>query len=88
MAKRISPLAAARLASAADLMGTGDQLAIPRLEGVPLEYLYSAGDSALIVLARTLVELGLAVPEDWESPVELPSRQGDPYVRMFEKMFG
>jgi hypothetical protein len=28
------------------------------------------------------------VPEEWESPVELPSRQGDPYVRMFEKMFG
>ncbi len=67
MAKRITPVAAARLASAADLMGTGDQLAIPRLEGVPLEYLYSAGDSALIVLARTLVELGLAAPEDWES---------------------
>jgi len=67
LAKRITPVAPARLASAADLMGTGDQLAIPRLEGAPLEYLYSAGDSALIPLARTLVELDLAAPEDWES---------------------
>jgi hypothetical protein len=67
LAKRITPVAAARLASAAELMATGDQLAIPRLEGVPLEYLYSAGDSALIALARTLVELDLATPEDWES---------------------
>jgi len=67
LAKRITPVATARLASAADLMGTGDQLTIPRLEGVPLEHLYSAGDSALIVLARTLVEVGLAAPEDWES---------------------
>jgi hypothetical protein len=67
LARRITPVAAARLASAADLMGTGDQLSIPRLEGVPLEHLYSAGDSALIALARTLVELDLAAPEDWES---------------------
>jgi hypothetical protein len=66
LAKRITPVAAARLASAADLMGTGDQLSIPRLGGVPLEHLYSAGDSALIALARTLVELDLAAPEDWE----------------------
>lgn len=28
------------------------------------------------------------VPEDWESPVELPSRSGDPYVGMFRKLFG
>ena len=28
------------------------------------------------------------VPEEWESPVELPSRPGDPYARMFKKLFG
>src|SRR4029077_16767321 len=67
LAKRITPVATARLASAADLMATGDQLAIPRLEGVPLEYLYSADDSASVALARTLVELDLAAPEDWEA---------------------
>jgi hypothetical protein len=66
LAKGITLVAAARLASAAELMGAGDQLAIPRLEGVPLEHLYSAGDSALIPFGRTLVELDLAAPEDWE----------------------
>ena len=67
LAKRITSVAAARLASAADLMATGDQLSIPRLEGVPLKYLYSADDSASVALARTLLELDLAAPEDWES---------------------
>ena len=28
------------------------------------------------------------VPEDWESPVDVPSRAGDPYPRMFRKLFG
>jgi predicted dehydrogenase len=28
------------------------------------------------------------VPEDWEAPVELPSRPGDPYPGMFRKLFG
>jgi hypothetical protein len=28
------------------------------------------------------------VPEDWESPVDLPSRPSDPYTRMFRKLFG
>lgn len=67
LAKRITPVATARLASAADLMATGVQLAIPRLEGVPLEYLYSTDDSASVALARTLVELDLAAPEGWEA---------------------
>jgi len=48
-------------------MATGDQLSIPRLEGIPLEYLYTADDSASVALARALVELNLAAPEDWES---------------------
>jgi hypothetical protein len=67
LAKRVAPVAGARLASTAELMGTGDRLVIPRLLGVPAEYLYSVGDSALIALARTLVELDLAAPGDWES---------------------
>jgi predicted dehydrogenase len=28
------------------------------------------------------------VPEDWDAPVELPSRPTDPYVGMFRKLFG
>jgi hypothetical protein len=61
------PVAPAGLATAADLMGVGDELSIPCLEGVPAEYRYSLGDSALIALARTLVELDLAAPGDWGS---------------------
>jgi len=67
LAKGLTSIAAARLASATDLMATGDQLSIPRLEGMPLKYLYSADDSASVALARTLVELDLAAPEDWQS---------------------
>jgi hypothetical protein len=67
LAKRITSVAATRLASAPGLMATGDQLSIPRLEGVRLKYLDSADDSTSVALARTLVELDLAAPEDWES---------------------
>ncbi|MEO8130752.1 MAG: hypothetical protein ABI822_26885, partial [Bryobacteraceae bacterium] len=28
------------------------------------------------------------VPEDWEAPVELPARPGDPAVGLFKKLFG
>ena len=28
------------------------------------------------------------VPVDWQSPVELPNRPGDPTVAMFRKKFG
>ena len=28
------------------------------------------------------------VPEDWESPVELPNRPGDETVSLFRKRFG
>jgi len=28
------------------------------------------------------------VPEEWESPVELPNRPGDPTVALFRKKFG
>jgi hypothetical protein len=66
LAKGIASVAPAGLPTPVLLMGTGDQLGIPRLEGVPLEYCYSAGDSALIALARMLLELDLAAPEQWE----------------------
>lgn len=67
LAERKGAIAATRLASAADLMGVGDQLAIPRLDGVPLEHRFSAGDIASIRLARTLLELDIAPPEDWRA---------------------
>jgi hypothetical protein len=66
LAKGITSVAPAGLPTPVLLMGTGDQLSIPRLEGVPLEYCYSAGDSALIALARMLLELDLTAAEQWE----------------------
>ena len=66
LAKGIASVAPGGLPTPVLLMGTGDQLSIPRLEGVALEYCYSAGDSALIALARMLLELDLAAPEQWE----------------------
>ena len=47
-------------------MAVGGQLAIPSLDGVPLQDRFSAGDRACIALARTLLDIGLAAPEDWE----------------------
>lgn len=51
--------------AAADLIGVGDQLAIPRLDGVPLEHRFSAGETASIVLAQILLKLDIADAEDW-----------------------
>jgi len=64
LAERKGAFASTGLASA-DLMGVGNQLAIPRLDGTPLEHRFSAGDTASIALAQTLLELDIALPEDW-----------------------
>jgi hypothetical protein len=64
LAKRTGAFASTGLV-AADLMGVGEQLAIPGLDGVPLEHRFSAGDMASITLAETLLELGIAVADDW-----------------------
>ncbi len=66
VAKGNCPGTSAGVAAAPDLMARGGQLAIPSLDGVPLQHRFSAGDRASIALARTLLELDLAAPEDWE----------------------
>jgi hypothetical protein len=66
LAKGNSPVAPTRMAAASDLMATGGQLAVPCLDGVPLRFEFSAGDRASIALARTMLELDLASPDDWE----------------------
>ena len=63
LAERNGAFASTELASA-DLMGVGNQLAIPRLDGTPLEHWFSAGDTASIALAQTLLELDIALPEE------------------------
>ncbi|MHB8656075.1 MAG: hypothetical protein ACYDA9_19630, partial [Terriglobia bacterium] len=64
LAERKGAFASTGLA-AADLMGAGNQLAIPRLDGTPLEHRFSAGDTASIALAQTLLELDIALAQDW-----------------------
>ncbi len=65
LAERKNAVASARLASAVDLMGVGDQLGIPRLDGVSLEHRLSGGDGASIALSRTFLQLDIALAEDW-----------------------
>jgi len=60
------PLAFDQRATAADLMPTGNGLLIPRLEGVPSEYRFRAGDRAATRLSQTLLELNIADPCDWQ----------------------
>jgi hypothetical protein len=67
LAERKGAFASTGLASAVDLMGVGDQLTIPRLDGVPIEHRFTAGDTASIALARTLLELDIARAQDWGS---------------------
>jgi hypothetical protein len=55
-----------RGATAADLMPNGTGLLIPRLDGVPVEHRFRAGDRAAIRLVQALVELNIANPSDWE----------------------
>lgn len=77
LAERKGTVASTGLASA-DLMGVGNQLSIPRLDGTPLEHRYSAGDTASIALARTLLELDIALAQDWGAA----SRDPRAYVLM------
>ena len=55
-----------RLVATAELMASGDNLALPRLDGVPVEHSLCAGDEPSVALAKTLLKLDIAVPEDWE----------------------
>ena len=73
LAKRNPTVAASRLASATDVMPAGNHLLIPTLDRVPLEYHLSGGDASSIRLARTLVELELAAPKDWETAKRDPA---------------
>jgi hypothetical protein len=71
LAERKGAFASTGLASA-DLMGVGNQLTIPRLDGTPLEHRFSAGDTASIALAQTLLELDIALAEDWVAATRDP----------------
>jgi hypothetical protein len=56
----------ARLASADQLMAQGAGLLLPRLAGIPPIHRMVADDRMAVMLAKSLVELDIAVPEDWK----------------------
>jgi len=55
-----------RLASSSQLMAQGAGLLLPRLTGVPLIHRVVADDRLAVMLAKSLVELDIAVPGDWK----------------------
>ena len=49
------------------------QSALPRLDRVPVEHSLCAGDEPSVALAKTLLKLDIAVPEDWEKAKHDPT---------------
>ena len=65
--------AAPGLVASAELMARGDNLALPRLDRVPIEHSLCAGDEPSVALAKTLLNLDIAIPEDWEKAKHDPT---------------
>src|SRR5579875_1181188 len=63
----------ARLASAHPLMAQGSGSAIPRLDGIPMVHHWVADDTLAVMLAKSLLELDIAVADDWQRPEHDPS---------------
>ena len=66
--------APARNVSAADLMPIGTGVVLPQLAGIEPELQWVSDDRSLVTLAKSLVELGIAAPEDWARCDKNPSR--------------
>ena len=58
--------------AAAYLMGTCNQLVLPRLDGIPTEHHLHIDTPRLISLAANLLRLNVAVAEDWEKAGQDP----------------
>jgi hypothetical protein len=63
----------ARLASSGQLIAQGAGL-LPRLTGVRLIHRMVADDRLAVILAKSLVELEIAVPGDWWANDQIMSR--------------
>lgn len=66
LARRETPFATQRDRTTCRLMAPPCEVALPTLEKVPTEQLFSADDRETIALAEILVKSEMAVVEDWE----------------------
>src|SRR5208282_3930420 len=62
-----------RLASSRQLMAQGSGLLIPRLDAVPMAHRLVADDRLAVMLAKSLLELDIAVPGDWKKAERDPT---------------
>jgi hypothetical protein len=58
----------------ADLMPAGTGVVLPQLAGIEPELQWVSDDRPLVSLAKSLVELGIADPQDWSRCDENPSK--------------
>ncbi len=63
----------ARMASPCQLMAQGSGLLIPRLDAVPMVHRLVADDRLAVMLAKSLLELDIAVPGDWKKAERDPT---------------
>lgn len=69
-----NPTAPARNITAADLMPIGTEVVIPQLTGIEPELQWVSDDRSLVSLAKSLVELEIANPDDWSRYDKNPSK--------------
>lgn len=69
-----SSTAPARNVVAADLMPIGTGVVLPQFSGIQPELQWVSDDRSLVMLAKALVELGIADPEDWSRCDKNPSK--------------
>ena len=61
-----APRRPTRLASSRQLMAQGGGLLIPRLDAIPMVHRLVADDRLAVMLAKSLLDLDIAVPGDWK----------------------
>jgi hypothetical protein len=69
-----NPTSPARNVIAADLMPVGTGVVPPQLAGIEPELQWVSDDRSLVMLAKSLVELGIAHPYDWSQCDKNPSK--------------
>lgn len=83
-----NPTAPSRNVTAADLMPIGTGVVLPQLTHIEAELQWVSDDRSLVMLAKSLVELGIADPEDWSRCDKNPSKYVLETVRRWIEKYG